>query len=69
MDYSVEEIQPNVWRLKIASITRIIRYRADGRTDAVERCVSRVGLPLDTSAYRLPSGAAVRSSALGARRD
>src|SRR4029077_12947339 len=26
MDYSVEEIQPNVWRWKIASITRIIRY-------------------------------------------
>jgi len=34
MDYSVEEIQPNVWRLQIASITRIIRYRADSKTFA-----------------------------------
>ena len=34
MDYSVEEIQPNVWRLKIASITRIVRFRADSKTFA-----------------------------------
>lgn len=34
MDYSVEEIQPNVWRMRIASITRIIRYRADSKTFA-----------------------------------
>jgi hypothetical protein len=34
MDYSVEEIQPNVWRVKIATITRIVRYRSDSRTFA-----------------------------------
>ena len=34
MDYSVEEIQPNVWRLQIASITRIVRYRVDSQTFA-----------------------------------
>jgi len=27
MDYSVEEIQPNVWRVSIEGITRIVRYR------------------------------------------
>jgi len=34
MDYSVEEIEPNVWRVKIASITRIVRYRSNSRTFA-----------------------------------
>ncbi len=34
MDYSVEEIQPNVWRVSVASITRIVRYRSDSRTFA-----------------------------------
>lgn len=34
MDSSVEEIQPNVWRVSIASITRIVRYRSDSRTFA-----------------------------------
>jgi len=34
MDNSVEEIHPNVWRIKIASVTRIVRYRADSRTFA-----------------------------------
>jgi hypothetical protein len=34
MDYSVEEIEPNVWRVRIASITRIVRYRIDSRTFA-----------------------------------
>lgn len=34
MDYSVEEIEPNVWRVRIASITRIVRYRADSMTFA-----------------------------------
>ena len=34
MDCSVEEIEPNVWRVRIASITRIVRYRADSRTFA-----------------------------------
>jgi hypothetical protein len=34
MDYSIEEIQPNVWRVNVASITRIIRYRSDSQTFA-----------------------------------
>jgi hypothetical protein len=34
MDYSVEEIQRNVWRVRVASITRIVRYRSDSRTFA-----------------------------------
>jgi hypothetical protein len=34
MDYNVEEIQPNVWRVRIASIIRIVRYRSDSRTFA-----------------------------------
>jgi len=34
MDCSVEEIEPNVWRVRIASITRIVRFRADSRTFA-----------------------------------
>jgi hypothetical protein len=34
MDYSVEEIQPNVWRVNIGSITRVIRYRSDNMTFA-----------------------------------
>ena len=29
MDYSVEEIQPNVWRVSIGTIVRIVRFRAD----------------------------------------
>ena len=34
MDYSVDEIQPNVWRVKISSITRIVRFRVDSETFA-----------------------------------
>jgi hypothetical protein len=34
MDYSVEEIQPNVWRVNIGSVTRIVRYRCDNMTFA-----------------------------------
>jgi hypothetical protein len=34
MDYSVEEIQPNVWRVNIGSVTRIVRYRSDNLTFA-----------------------------------
>lgn len=34
MDYSVEEIQPNVWRVKTASIVRIVRYRSESKTFA-----------------------------------
>lgn len=34
MDYSVEEIQPNVWRVNIGSVARIVRYRSDNMTFA-----------------------------------
>jgi len=34
MDYSVEEIQPNVWRVKIGGITRVVRYRKGNMTFA-----------------------------------
>lgn len=34
MECSVAEIHPNVWRVSIASITRIVRYRNDSRTFA-----------------------------------
>lgn len=34
MDYSVEEIQPNVWRVSVGTITRIIRFRTDDMTFA-----------------------------------
>jgi len=34
MDCCVEEIEPNAWRVRIESITRIVRYRGDSRTFA-----------------------------------
>ncbi len=34
MDYSVDEISPNVWRVSIGTITRIIRFRSDDMTFA-----------------------------------
>lgn len=34
MDYSVEEIQPNVWCVKVGTITRLIRFRSDSMTFA-----------------------------------
>ena len=34
MDYSVEEIQPNVWRVSIGTVTRIVRFRSDDMTFA-----------------------------------
>jgi hypothetical protein len=34
MDYSVEETHPNVWRVSIGTITRIIRFRGDDMTFA-----------------------------------
>ena len=34
MDYSVEEIQPNVWRVNIEGIVRIVRYRKGNMTFA-----------------------------------
>ncbi|HWZ62616.1 MAG TPA: hypothetical protein VNX02_06310 [Steroidobacteraceae bacterium] len=43
MDHSVVEIQPNVWRVSIASITRIVRYRTDSRTFAPWEVASAEG--------------------------
>ena len=34
MDDSVEEIQPGLWRVSIAGITRVIRHRGDDRSFA-----------------------------------
>lgn len=34
MDYSVAEIQPNVWRVSVGTVTRIIRFRSDDMTFA-----------------------------------
>jgi hypothetical protein len=34
MDYSVDEIQPNVWRVSIGTVTRIVRFRSDDMTFA-----------------------------------
>ena len=34
MDHSVEEIQPNVWRVNIGGIVRVVRYRKGNMTFA-----------------------------------
>jgi hypothetical protein len=34
MDYSVEEIQPNVWCVRMGTITRLVRFRSDSMTFA-----------------------------------
>jgi hypothetical protein len=34
MEYSVEEIQPNVWRVNIEGIVRVVRYRKGNMTFA-----------------------------------
>jgi hypothetical protein len=34
MDYSVEEIQPNVWRVNVEGIVRVVRYRKGNMTFA-----------------------------------
>src|SRR5262252_3286157 len=34
MDYSVEEIQPNVWRVNIGGIVRVVRFRKRNMTFA-----------------------------------
>ena len=34
MDYAIEEIAPDVWRVDIAGTTRIVRYRRDLKTFA-----------------------------------
>lgn len=50
MDCSVEEIQPNVWRVSIASITRVVRYRSDSRTFAPWEVTSADGQVLWSAA-------------------
>lgn len=34
MDYSVEEIQPNVWCVRVGTVTRLIRFRSESMTFA-----------------------------------
>src|SRR5262252_5612378 len=46
MDYCVEEIQPNVWRVNIEGIVRIIRYRKGNMTFAPWDVTSADGRPL-----------------------
>lgn len=50
MDHSVVEIQPNVWRVSIASIVRLVRYRADSRTFAPWEVASAEGQVLWSAA-------------------
>jgi hypothetical protein len=50
MDCTVEEIQPNVWRVSIESITRVVRYRADSRTFAPWEVTSAEGQVLWSAA-------------------
>ena len=46
MDYSVEEIQPNVWRVSIGTVTRIVRFRSDDMTFAPWDVISAEGQTL-----------------------
>jgi hypothetical protein len=46
MDYRVEEIHPNVWRVSIGTITRIIRFRSDDMTFAPWEVTSADGQTL-----------------------
>ena len=50
MDYSVEEIQPNVWRVNIEGITRIVRYRKGNMTFAPWDVTSAEGRTLWSAA-------------------
>jgi hypothetical protein len=50
MDYSVEEIQPNVWRVNIEGITRIVRYRRGNMTFAPWDVTSAEGRTLWSAA-------------------
>ena len=50
MDYSVEEIQPNVWRVSIEGITRIVRYRSGNMTFAPWDVTSAEGRTLWSAA-------------------
>lgn len=46
MDYRVEEIQPNVWRVSVGTVTRIIRFRSDDMTFAPWDVTSQDGQTL-----------------------
>jgi hypothetical protein len=50
MDYGVEEIQPNVWRVNIEGITRIVRYRHGNMTFAPWDVTSAEGRTLWSAA-------------------
>ena len=50
MDYSVEEIQPNVWCVRIGSITRLVRFRSDSMTFAPWDVTSAEGQTLWSAA-------------------
>jgi hypothetical protein len=50
MDYRVEEIQPDVWRVNIEGITRIIRYRKGNMTFAPWDVTSAEGRTLWSAA-------------------
>jgi len=50
MDHGVEEIQPNVWRVCIGGITRIVRYRSGNMTFAPWDVTSAEGRTLWSAA-------------------
>jgi hypothetical protein len=50
MDHSVEEIQPNVWRVNIEGIIRIVRYRSGNMTFAPWDVTSAEGRTLWSAA-------------------
>lgn len=50
MDHGVEEIQPNVWRVNIEGITRIVRYRHGNMTFAPWDITSAEGRTLWSAA-------------------
>ena len=50
MEYRVEEIQPNVWRLQTAGITRVIRHREGDITFAPWEVTSAEGRRLWSAA-------------------
>jgi hypothetical protein len=50
MDYRVEEIQPNVWRVDIEGVVRIVRYRKGNMTFAPWDVTSAEGRTLWSAA-------------------
>jgi len=50
MDDSVEELEPDMWRVHIGGITRIIRYRRDSKTFAPWDVTSAEGRSLWSAA-------------------